>query len=35
MAALASSIYKASGLKIGYQLSDFWRHVYAPLTGFA
>jgi len=35
MATFAPSIYKASSLKIGYQFSDLWRHVYASLSGFA
>jgi len=35
MATFAPSIYKASSLKIGYQFSNLWRHVYAWLSGFA
>jgi len=34
MAAFASSIYKASGLKIGDQFSDLWGHAYASFTEF-
>lgn len=35
MAAFASSIHKASGLKIGYQFSDLWWHAHASFTEFA
>jgi hypothetical protein len=34
MAAFASSIYKTSGLEIGYQFSDLWGHAYASFTKF-
>ena len=32
MAAFASPIHKAGGLKIGYQFSDFWRHAWASVV---